>query len=256
MMDMLHYNNWTIEQDKWLPAEEANIEQQLTFSNGYLCQTAHFEEHYSGNHKRCTFIKDVEVPILNISAISVRLHDERLDLNEWHVEQFSRCVHKNEALLERHVVATSPIGHSLDITATRRLFADKKEWMQLVYSIRSINYDGPITILALLRGEENADKWYTLMNYVGDDLCWQWSQMQPMNLQVCCAMNYQLSKNGIIVDRRPIKIEKQEVIGFSVTQHIKIGDVLELKKNVVVQDSLRNHKDLLIDNAISCLTNL
>ena len=46
---MLKFNNWTIEQTDWLPNEEKEIEQQLTFSNGYLCQTAHFEEHYSGN---------------------------------------------------------------------------------------------------------------------------------------------------------------------------------------------------------------
>ena len=41
---MLQYNNWTIEQNEWLPNEEDSIEQQLTFSNDYLCQTAHFEE--------------------------------------------------------------------------------------------------------------------------------------------------------------------------------------------------------------------
>lgn len=42
---MLHYNTWTIEQQSWMPQEEAQIEQQLSFSNDYLCQTAHFEEH-------------------------------------------------------------------------------------------------------------------------------------------------------------------------------------------------------------------
>ena len=79
---MLQYNNWSIEQGEWLPMQESELEQQLTFSNDYLCQTAHFEEHYSGERRLCTYIKGVETPILNISAISVRLHDERLDLNE------------------------------------------------------------------------------------------------------------------------------------------------------------------------------
>lgn len=252
---MLQYNNWSIEQGEWLPMQESELEQQLTFSNDYLCQTAHFEEHYSGERRLCTYIKGVETPILNISAISVRLHDERLDLNEWKVEQFSRCLHKNEAVLEREFVATSPNGHTLHVTATRRLLADKKEMMQLVYRIQSINYEGPMTILSLLRGGEDADRWYSLMNHVDDSICWQWSQLPAQNVQVCCAMNYHLTKNGVVVDKRPIKVEKQEVIGFSVTQSVKEGDVFELTKNVVVQDSLHNHKDLLIANTVSCLTN-
>ena len=90
---MLHYNTWTIEQQSWMPQEEAQIEQQLSFSNDYLCQTAHFEEHYSGDKRLCTYIKGVESPILNVSAISVRLHDERLDLAEWQVLQFYRCLY-------------------------------------------------------------------------------------------------------------------------------------------------------------------
>ena len=253
---MLQYNNWSIEQDQWSPALEADLEQQLTFSNGYLCQTAHFEEHYSGNQRLCTYIKGIEIPILNISSLSVRLQDERLDLSNWHVEHFSRCLHKTEALLERKFVATSPNGHTLRVTATRRLMEDKKEMMQIVYRIESVNYNGPITLLALLSGGEETDKWYTLMNHVNDDSCWQWSHLPFMNLQVCCAMNYSLTKNGVAVQKRPIKIEKQDVIGFSLTQPIKAGDVLELTKNVAVQDSLHNHKDLLIDNTLACLTNL
>ena len=90
---MLHYNTWTIEQNEWLPLEETTIEQQLTFSNDYLCQTAHFEEHYSGNQLLSTYIKGVETPILNVSSISVRLHNERLDLNEWKVKTFYRCLY-------------------------------------------------------------------------------------------------------------------------------------------------------------------
>jgi maltose phosphorylase len=93
------------------------------------------------------------------------------------------------------------------------------------------------------------------MNHVGDDICWTWEQLQPMNVQVCCAMNYQLYHNGTLVTQRPIKVEKQEVIGYSITKIIRPGDTLLLQKNVVVLDSLRNDKDTLIDKAIRCLTN-
>lgn len=252
---MLQFNNWSIEQEVWDPSQESDIEQQLTFSNDYLCQTAHFEEHYSGAQRLCTYIKGVDTSILNLSAISVRLHDERLDLGEWKVEHFYRCLHKNQPLLERHFIATSPKGHTLKVMAKRLLCTDNKEFMQLEYEVQSVNYSGPITILSVLRGGEDADKWYPLMNYVGDDLCWIWMQLHPMNVQLCCAMNYQLKKNDVLVTQRPIKVEKQEVIGFSVTQQILPGDRFVLYKNVAVVDSSRYAKDLLIDEAVGCLIN-
>ena len=252
---MLQYNTWSIEQNEWDATNEAAIEQQLTFSNDYLCQTAHFEEHYSGEHRLCTYIKGIEPSILNISAISIRLHDERLDLKDWTIEEFYRCLHKNEPILERRFVATSPKGNTLEVYVKRHLRMDKKEAMKLTYNIRSVNYTGPITILSVLRGGEDSEKWYSLLNYVGDDQCWIWQQMQPMNIQVCCAMRFQIKKNGVLISKRPIKVEKQEVIGYSNTQIIKPNETIELQKNVVVLDSIRHKKDTLIEKTVECLTN-
>ena len=252
---MLRYNNWSIEQDQWRSAAEADLEQQLTFTNDYLCQTAHFEEHFSGPKRCCTYIKGIENPVLNISAISVRLQDERLDLADWSVQEFYRCLHKNRPMLERRVRATSPHGHTIELVARRQLLMGKKEAMQLEYSVRSVNYSGPITILSVLRGDNEVEPWYTLTNYVGDDYCWLWSQIHPINVQVCCAMRYQMFLNGQPIAKRPIKIEKQEVIGYSLTQQVAPNDVLLLHKDVVVLDSMNHGKEGLIDNTISCLTN-
>lgn len=254
-MDMLQYNTWTIEQNDWLPEQEIAIEQQLTFSNDYLCQTAHFEEHYSAPQRLCTFVKGVDTSILNVSAISVRLDDERLDLHEWQVEHFYRCLHKNQPVLERHFTVQSPKGHILKIVSKRQLLLNPKEQMQLTYEVQSVNYAGPITILALLRGGEDADQWYPLMNHVGDDYCWTWMQLQPMNFQLCCAMNYQLYKNDKRLARRPIKVEKRNVIGYSVTLKVEPSDRLLLCKKVAVVDSNNHAKKHLIDYAVQCLTN-
>ena len=252
---MLRYNNWSIEQDQWLPATEADLEQQLTFTNDYLCQTAHFEEHFSGSKRCCTYIKGIENPVLNISAISVRLQDERLDLAEWDVQEFYRCLHKNQPMLERRVLATSPKGHTIELVARRQLLVDKKEAMRLEFSVRSVNYSGPITILSVLRGDNDVEPWFTLTNYVGDDYCWLWSHIQPISVQVCCAMRYQMFINGQTIAKRPIKIEKQEVIGYSLTQHVTPNDVVLLHKDVVVLDSLNHGQEGLIDKTLACLTN-
>lgn len=251
---MLQYNNWTIEQNEWLPKQEVDIEQQLTFSNGYLCQTAHFEEYYSQDQHLCTFINGVEKPILNISSISIRLHDERLDLAQWTVQQFYRCLHKNTPMLERRFTATSPKGATLQIHSTRQLLP-QKELMQIHYEVTSENYDGPISFLALLGDNTDAPNWYPLMNNLDKDTCWLWLQLPENDIQLCCAMNWEVLHNDIPVGKRPIKIEKHHTIGYSLTTNIKAGETCVLKKNVAVLDSRTHDKDQLVSDAIKCLTN-
>ena len=252
---MLQYNNWTIEQNEWFPEREAVLEQQLTFSNDSLCQTAHFEEYCSQNQRLCTYVKDIDEPILNISGISVRLHDERLDLATWQVHEFHRCLHKNTPLLERRFMATSPKGNTLRVTAKRQLMP-QKELMQIEYEITSVDYNGPISLLAILGGApEGVANWYPLMNHLGQEQCWLWLQMHDVDVQLCCAMKWQVLHNGLPINKRPIKIEKPHTIGYSLTTNIQMGDSCLLRKTVAVVDSRHHEKDHLIEDALACLTN-
>lgn len=252
---MLQYNNWTIEQTEWLPEEEAIIEQQLTFSNDYLCQTAHFEEFYSHPQRLCTYIKGIDNPILNISGISIRLHDERLDLATWNVKEFYRCLHKNQPLLERKFCATSPKGATLRVHAKRQLMP-QREVMLVEYEVTSENYSGPISLLAMLGGSENVQNWYPLMNHLGANQCWLWLQLHDIDIQLCYAMSWQVLHNNCPIERRPIKIEKPHTIGYSLTTKIKPGESCLLRKYVAVVDSRYHKKENLILDAIKCLTNL
>lgn len=252
---MLQYNNWTIEQTEWLPEEEAIIEQQLTFSNDYLCQTAHFEEFYSHPQRFCTYIKGIDNPILNISGISIRLHDERLDLATWNVKEFYRCLHKNQPLLERKFCATSPKGATLRVHAKRQLMP-QREVMLVEYEVTSENYNGPISLLAMLGGSENVQNWYPLMNHLGANQCWLWLQLHDIDIQLCYAMSWQVLHNNCPIERRPIKIEKPHTIGYSLTTKIKAGESCLLRKYVAVVDSRYHKKENLIMDAIKCLTNL
>ena len=255
MHELLQYNNWTIEQHTWAPEHEAQIQQQLTFSNGYICQTAHFEEYYSGPQRLCTFIDGIDHPILNISSISIRLHDERLDLATWQVHDFYRCLHKNQPALERHFTVTSPKGATLQVKTKRHLLP-QKEAMLIDYEITSVNYAGPISFLAMLGASDDNVDWYPLMNHIEQDYCWLWLQMHELHLQLCCAMSWKVFYNNTPLVQRPIKIEKQHTIGHSLITSIKPGDTCMLQKKVVVMDSRTHDKDQLINNATQCLINL
>jgi len=255
MESLLQYNNWSIEQHTWNPDHEEEIEQQLSFSNGYICQTAHFEEYYSGAQRLYTFLNGIEQPILNLSSISIRLHDERLDLGVWQVKDFYRCLHKTHPSLERQFTATSPKGATIQVQTKRQLLP-QKEAMLIEYEITSINYAGPISFLAMLPPNDKNIDWYPLQNFIGQDYCWLWLQMHELNLQLCCAMSWEALYNNSPLIQRPIKIEKQHTIGYSLITSIKPGNTCLLRKKVVVMDSRTHEKDQLITDATQCLTNL
>ena len=157
-------------------------------------------------------------------------------------------------MLERQVTATSPKGNTLHIHSTRQLLS-QQEVMQITYKVTSENYTGPISFLAMLGGEDEPKNWYPLMNNIEQDKCWIWLQLPNDNIQLCCAMNWQVLHNDIPIGKRPIKIEKHHIIGYSLTTQIKAGDTCTLKKNVAVLDSRNHSKDQLITNTLKCLTN-
>ena len=252
---MLYDNNGMIEQTQWVPARETELEQQLVLTNGYLSQTAHFEEFCSCEQCLETHVIGVEEPILNISGISVRLHDERVDLGTWEVMDFYRCLHKDIPLLERRFVVKSPKGHTLSVRAKRQLL-DTKELMRIEYEVTSVDYKGPISLLAILGGmTDKMPNWYPLMNQLEQKYCWLWLQLHDVDVQLCCAMKWQVLVNGMPLEKRPIKIEKPHTIGYSLTTNIKPGDTCVLCKTVAVVDSLHHEKDKLIDHSIACLIN-
>ncbi len=146
---MLEYSPWKIEQHAFEPQSEVTTDEQLAFSNGYISQYAFFEEQYSGARKVGTFVESImradnsqplEIP--NPTNISLRLGDERLDLNHWQVESFYRCLHKGETCLERQFTATSPHGYTIEVSSLRCLNVKNPHFLNLTYSVRFVNYEG------------------------------------------------------------------------------------------------------------------
>ena len=147
---MLTYSPWKIEQTRFAPEQEAELERQLAFSNGYISQYAFFEEFYSGSQSSGTWLRGIAGAIPPFSSVSVHLHDERLDLNTWHVQSFSRCLNRQEPLLERSVKAVSPNGRSLNLKVRRLLSTDEPGLMQVRYAVSTDSYEGPASFLSLL----------------------------------------------------------------------------------------------------------
>lgn len=252
--NILQFSPWKIEQTEFVPEVESEIEKQLAFSNGYISQYGFFEEYYSGEASAAIYLKGIESPLYTDTTVSVRLHEERLNLGTWKVGRFYRCLNRQTLLLERQMELTSPSGHMLEVISKRQCRLEDPHFTDLVYTIRSVNYEGPMSVLPLIGGPELNKDWYPLQTDVVLNYATLWLQSRRENVQVVIAISYEMEKNGKPVTVSPIRIEKKYIVGYSLTEQVKPGDELSLKARIYVTDSRNYPLSNLQDDAVAAVT--
>ena len=256
---MLNYSPWKIEQKAFRPEQEAEIEEQMAFSNGYISQYAFFDEYYSGEQHLGTFIdvfhgkkaEPVEIP--NPTAVSLRLGNERLDLNDWHVDEFYRCLHKGEARLERRFTATSPQRHQVEVLAERQLDRQQPNILEQTYTVTLRNYAGTASFISVIGDPRHAQQWLPLQMTIDEDTAYIWLKSSEQDLQICAAQQHNFFLNGVLQDERPIKIDKKQVLGFAYMRDVFPGDSFTIKKRVAIVDSRNRNKTELPAAALALL---
>ena len=251
--NILQYSPWKIEQQTFAPEQEAEVEKQLAFSNGYISQYGFFEEYYSGEASASIFLKGIESPLKANHTVSVRLLEERLDLATWKLGDFYRCLNRESLKLERKMTATSPNGDTLEIESERQLSMENPHFTDITFTIRSVNYSGPMSVLPLLGGQDISLDWYPLQTDVALNYATIWLQSRRENVQVVIGMTYELEKNGVPTQVAPIRIEKKFIVGYSLTGAIKPGDEVKLKLRVYITDSRNYPLSNLMDDALVAL---
>ena len=251
--NILQYSPWKIEQQTFAPEQEAEVEKQLAFSNGYISQYGFFEEYYSGEASASIFLKGIESPLKANHTVSVRLLEERLDLATWKLGDFYRCLNRESLKLERKMTATSPKGDTLEIESERQLSMDNPHFTDITFTIRSVNYSGPMSVLPLLGGQDISLDWYPLQTDVALNYATIWLQSRRENVQVVIGMTYEMEKNGVPTQVAPIRIEKKFIVGYSLTGAIKPGDEVKLRLRVYITDSSNYPLSNLMDDALVAL---
>lgn len=240
---MLNYSPWKIEQSVFSPADEADLEKQLAFSNGYISQYAFFEEHYSGNQSLGTYLRGIPAKLPPVATLSVRLDNQRLNLHNWQVLNFYRCLHRQEPLLERRVVAKSPQGHTLEVRSSRLLSSVNPREMLVEYEVRSLDYSGPVSLLSLMGDAEVSEDWFPLYTHIDNQSAEVMCLSRRDNVQMGLEMTTDVYKNGELLTDSRIRIEKSHILGYSLIDTICPEDVFLLKKKVLFSDSV-NYPEL------------
>ena len=246
-------------------------------SNGRFGQRGFFEENYSSDSLPGSYVAGVNfldrtrvgwwkngypnffsrVPNApNWSGLYVRLIDEELNLAIWDIKDFSRRLDMKQGISYRDFTATSPKGNILNIHVEHFNSIANQNLTLLKYSVTSVNYEGKISIVPYINGDVkhesanfNDKMWDILQSEATNSFAYLWVQTKRRDTQVCCALTYQLLKNGKEVNASPIRIEKEKLTGFSTGADVKPGDSITLIKYTSVVSSLYYDSLTLVDNA-------
>ncbi|BEG98187.1 family 65 glycosyl hydrolase domain-containing protein [Bacteroides sedimenti] len=279
MKKYLKTDEWNIIEEGFHVKDQRASESIFSIGNGRIGQRGNFEEKYTGDTLQGSYIAGIyfqdrtrvgwwkngypryfsRMPNAPYwSGINLRLIDEELDLELWDVDQFDRKLSMRDGISERTFTVTSPKGYTLQIHVERFYSMTQLNLCLIKYSVTSVNYEGKISLLPYINGDVvhessnfNEKMWNIILAETTREYALLWAQTKREDSQVCCATTYQLFKNSKEITSRPIRIEKEKLVGFSVGSDVKPGERLSLIKYTSIVSSLYCDRKKLVEQSVS-----
>ncbi|MBQ8502194.1 MAG: family 65 glycosyl hydrolase [Bacteroides sp.] len=279
MKKYLQTDEWNIIEDSFQADRLRMSESIFSLGNGRFGQRGYFEEPYSSDSYRGSFVAGItfldktrvgwwkngfprfypRIPnAIDWSRISLRLIDEELDLAQWDVISFNRRLDMKNGISYRDVEVTSPRGRRIGLHVEHVANMAHPNLCLIKYSVTSIDYTGKISLVPILNGDvpnnteyPNEKVWNILRSGATGDCAYLWTQTRREDAQVCYATTCRFFKNNREVNANPIRIEKEKQVGFSIGTDVKPGDRVTLVKYVSIVSSLYYERQDLIDESVS-----
>lgn len=254
-------------------------ESEAVFSlgNGKILQQGNFEEFFSGETVSGSYTKGIDDsifenagawkipynPLAKImintpdwTSIVLRLNDEIVDLKTAKMLNFSQELNVSEATLERVFNIETPRGHQINISTKRFISFDELHTAVISYNIKSVNFEGRISLMPVLNGDVLNDysqlnqlRWNVLQTRTQTNVSHIWTQVRLHDFHTCSAMSYSFFKNNEEIKSIAAKIEKEKVAGYSVGADVRAGDRLTLCKYVALFNSADFERNTLTQRA-------
>jgi maltose phosphorylase len=269
--------------DEWLIVEEGfhpemNRESESIFSlgNGYMGQRANFEEKYSGDTLRGSYIAGVYYPdktrvgwwkngypeyfakVLNAPnwiGIDISVNGKAIDLATSKIISFSRILNMRKGYLERSFKVLVSGNKTIEINARRFLSMAEPDLGIIRYSVKSLDFEGRIEftvyIDADVRNEDtNYGKkfWKEVRREVTSGTGVLITRTIKTDFHVATGMYLELERNKKPVPVNPGIINLEKYIANILTVSVQAGEELSIHKYVSVLSSLNNQKERLIDD--------
>lgn len=266
MKNYIIHDEWKIIEKDFHKEENRITESLLSIGNGRCGQRANFEEKYSGDTLRGSYVAGVYYPdktrvgwwkngypeyfakILNSTnwiGINVLTGGEELDLNTAKILSFSRDLDMKSGLLSRHFVAQLPSGRQLEVHVKRFLSIADQELGAIRYSVKALNFSGEITLVPYIDGDvvnedSNYDEnfWISIGQKMNSYSGFVGMETKKTAFQVYTGMQFNVKLNRKLQSIQPIRVQKEKYVSGEIKIDVKKGDEVCIEKFASIVSTL------------------
>ena len=266
MKDYIKYHEWLIIEEGFNPEHNRISESIFSIGNGKMGQRANFEEKYSGDTLRGSYVAGIYYPdktrvgwwkngypeyfakiinSINWIGINISINGEELDLAKVKVHSFKRVLDMQHGLLTRSFVAELKNGNRVEVNAQRFVSIENTAIGAICYTLKALNFSGEITISPYLDGDvfnedSNYDEkfWIEISKEINNNEGFLTLETLKTKFQVCASMNFQVLKNGDTVNSGISNSTKEKYIEAAQLVKVNVGDIVTVEKYASVISSL------------------
>ena len=273
MAQYVGIDEWKIVEDDFHPDDNRIYESIMSLGNGRMGMRGNFEEDYSGDSLRGTYIAGVYYPdktrvgwwkigypeyfakvlnAMNFIGIKVSLNGQNIDLSNTEYCNFKRVLDMQHGILRRSFTIIDGCGNKTDIIAERFLSMDNHEVGAISYSIKPLDRDTIISFLPYIDGDvrnedSNYDEkfWDEVDRKVEKTQGYLSMKTKKLDFYVTAAMKCAVSQDGIIKEYPAEGICSSNFVGCRITVPAKKGTTTTLFKYLGVSSSRYHDNECL-----------
>jgi maltose phosphorylase len=276
MKQYLKHHEWQIIEEGLDPHTNKISESVFSIGNGRMGQRANFEEEYSGETLRGSYVAGVYYPdktrvgwwkngypeyfakVLNAPnwiGIHVMIDNQKLDLAKCKVEQFKRVLDMKVGLLSRSFTATFPDGKKVQVESKRFCSMARGEVGAIEYSITPLNFSSKATLSIfvdadVVNKDSNYDEkfWEEVYKEASDGSAIVTAQTKKTFFHVTTGMRYSISSEGKEVTLDRINIQQREKFAGNIIQlDFNEGKTVVIHKYAAVLSSENHPKEKMVE---------
>lgn len=275
MKNYLKHHEWQIIEEGFDPHNNKISESVFSIGNGRMGQRANFEEDYSGDTLRGSYVAGVYYPdktrvgwwkngypeyfakVLNAPnwiGIHVSIDSQKLDIARCKVENFRRVLDMRTGLLSRSFAATFPDGKKIKVDSKRFCSMAHGEIGAIRYSITPLNFSSKATLSIyadadVVNKDANYDEkfWEEVYKEASEGRAIVTAQTKKTFYHVTTGIHYVIETDGKVASPDRINVEKREKYAGNVVQmNLEEGKETVIYKYAAVLSSENHPKGELV----------
>jgi len=227
MKDYIKHHRWKVIEEDFSPGNNRISESIFSIGNGHMGQRANFEEKYSGDTLRGSYIAGIYYPdktrvgwwkngypeyfakVINSTnwiGINIAIDNEELDLARVKVIRFRRELNMQTGLLSRIFTAELANGKKIEASSKRFVSLADPELGAIQYTVKALNFSGVLKAEIYLDGDiYNQDSnyeekfWDEIDRTISGNEGFLTMETQKTKFRVCTGMSFFISKENKIL---------------------------------------------------------